>query len=103
MTSTKPNLETLKSEVEALLAADSSKPEERIGTFKFEMSCGRMVRRDVVRKIRSICHRLNLKLYIQEDKGFLDSSFYVTGTGSESAVREFARWFELFLDANGDD
>ena len=62
------------------------------GTFRVTLTVGRLVRRDVVRRIRDYCFVHGLTLTIDEDRGWLDTTLYITVRGQGGQVAPLLHW-----------
>jgi hypothetical protein len=58
------------------------------GTLRFQVEAGALFRNGVRREIEQYAWDANLELTLREDKGFIDSVFYVTMVGPEQKIRQ---------------
>lgn len=70
---------------------------------RFELTAGRLVRRHLCRIMRSAAWARDLEIDIQEDRGWLSSSFWITVTGSQDGVDDFTSAWEEFREKHGGD
>jgi hypothetical protein len=56
-------------------------------TIKFEYEAGLLVRSSFRRNLKSLCFKCNVALELEEEKGWLSSTFLIKMTGNDAVVR----------------
>ena len=69
------------------------------GTLRFPIEVGCGVRAAIRRALRLYCFRRQLDCDIQEDRGWLESTYYVVIKGPEESImlakRDLEAWFKV--------
>lgn len=58
-----------------------------MGTFKFELTLGRFIKKSIIRELNAFCFSRNLKIDIKEDNGWFDSQLLITITGDIDTLK----------------
>ena len=66
--------------------------------FKFYLQAGMAMRGAIKQAIARTCFDLNLDYSLREEKGFLSSTLFYTGSGEEQNVNRLIKWLEQFKD-----
>ncbi len=71
-----------------------------IGTAKTTLTAGLLVRKKVRRELDGFCFMNGIKATITEDKGWIDSKFYITLEGEEGPIRQVIAWLDSISKDN---
>jgi hypothetical protein len=64
----------------------------------FEVTAGALIRGEVIRNIKSTARIRGLKISVDEDKGFFDSVYFVTATGTAENVRLWGKDLKVLME-----
>ena len=68
----------------------------------FDITAGRMARRDVHRMVRYMAARADVDLTWDEDRGWLSSQFIYTARGNNDAVKLFEDLYRAWTSSEAD-
>ena len=67
-------------------------------THKCTFTVGILIRKILRRNIKKIAFELDLSLDLQEEKGFLESTFFICVKGSSESVSKFITWCKFIVE-----
>jgi len=73
-------------------------------TCRFDFTAGRLVARQVRVGVRTIAHHHGVRIELEEDVGWCDTTFFATATGTSEQIANFWRDIQNnFTRWSGDD
>lgn len=64
---------------------------------KYILTVGRFLVGSFIRDLKSRCFEMDVELTIKEDKGFLDTQFYLTLVGPEEKLRVIDKFIDVYM------
>ena len=69
-----------------------------LGTMKFRMELGALVRSSIVGELKLYCHRHGMDLDLVESKGFISSDYSIKIKGDADRLLKIQRWLKTVQD-----